>query len=94
MKILLQIIKKMTSRLFQNRIYTNGVDTVELDKKVLSNLLGSNVNDWAISSDFSTIACWCTKKEKMKFLKMRKYLKANPEHLIAHKMANVFNINQ
>jgi hypothetical protein len=52
--------------------FING-DEELLELKLLSKLANSKVTSYAISRDFSQIACSCNKK--MVFLKMRKYLK-------------------
>ncbi|MGB0989276.1 MAG: hypothetical protein ACPGUI_00450 [Halarcobacter sp.] len=63
-----------------------------LNTKVLSKTMNTNVTDYAISGDFTTIACWCTDKSIMKFLKMRKYIKADAQNIHAKRLAQFYNI--
>ncbi|MEV9477588.1 hypothetical protein ACOTVS_11220 [Aliarcobacter butzleri] len=66
-------------------------DNQILDLKLLSKLVNSNVNSYAISNNFKEIACFCTKKNKIIFLRMRKYLKAT-EDINIHQYAKKFNL--
>ncbi|AXH16361.1 hypothetical protein CP985_03180 [Malaciobacter mytili LMG 24559] len=75
----------------KTKCFVNGEDKIDLDMKLLSKLVNSNVKSYGISGDFTTIVCFCTKKEKLIFLKMRKYLKYTDDKLI-HQYAHKFNI--
>jgi hypothetical protein len=81
-------IKKM-----MNCEYVNGDELFELDLKVISKIMKTSVHCCSISEDFTEIACF-REHGKIKFLKMRKYLKAKPEDELICKLANFYNVSR
>lgn len=92
--ILIRLLKFIKRERFIESEYCNSDKDLNLNKKTLSKLVRSNVISCDISSDFTTIVCFCGKKGKLKFLKMRKYIKAEPNHLEVCELAKNYCIPQ
>lgn len=73
------MLEKIKNLFFCKKLEYINNDEQLLDLKLLSKLVGSKVHDYAISNDFTEIVCFSGKKQKNRYLKMRKYLKATKD---------------